>query len=406
MHASFWKAALTSVFTLSALLGVHALQPSESPRGQDRSWSWRSALWLMHQREISAESREGQVAGYYEGLLNQGSRVSPMHSLLTTSRRPSVSRFSGIRRIRGRLSDRYTHRGDFLYYEPKPNVNVPDYDDERLRLVTNSKGLSDREYDVQKPPGVWRIAVLGDSVTRGMGAPFGTSFDALLEERLNAEPLPGGIRRVEIINFAVSGYRITQLLEVALEKLPPYSPDVYVICLSELSSFRRWGEHFAQLVTEGIDLKYDFLKQVAREARLGADDEAATAVAKLAPHRLPTTRWVLTEIKDRAARKNASVVVLLMPTVRPYEVLEKEFRDTRVALGDLGIPVINLLDTFVGISDLNAYRVSEDNVHPNERGHQKLSDSLHGQMRSDPQVAAALLPPGHTTGDASPRPAR
>ena len=39
--------------------------------------------------------------------------------------------------------------------------------------------------DTVEVAGTRRIAVIGDSVTRGQGAPFGESFEALLEKRLN-----------------------------------------------------------------------------------------------------------------------------------------------------------------------------------------------------------------------------
>ena len=48
----------------------------------------------------------------------------------------------------------------------------------------NSKGLRDREIAVQRRPGVFRILMLGDSLTFGWGVPQDSTIPKLLEKRL------------------------------------------------------------------------------------------------------------------------------------------------------------------------------------------------------------------------------
>ena len=67
---------------------------------------------------------------------------------------------------------------------------------------TNSLGLRDLERTSEKPAGVYRILVLGDSITFGWGVPFEQTYCQVLEKRLNADPpLPG--KRFEVINTGV-----------------------------------------------------------------------------------------------------------------------------------------------------------------------------------------------------------
>lgn len=328
-------------------------------------------------KSTSAEAREQQTAGYYEGLLDEGSRVSAMSLLVTggvTRAADDDLRFGRDKRRR-RLSDRYHFGDDFLFFEPRPHMDVPDYTERpHLRFVTNAHGLADRPYDVQKPAGTRRIALFGDSVSRGMGAPFGTAYEALLEEYLNHTH--GMPRRFEVLNFSVSAYRISQMFDVAVEKAPRFSPDVYVFALSELIGARRWGEHLATLVARDIDLKYDIYRSAVAEAGLTSADAPSTALAKLARVRLSVLRDTLSAMRAHAARHGAHFVVLLVPNARPFDEVREDFEGVRPILEELGVPYADLTDAFAEVSDLAPYRVSEDNVHPNERGHRRLFEHL------------------------------
>lgn len=63
----------------------------------------------------------------------------------------------------------------------------------------NSLGFRDREYSVQKPPGVFRILCLGDSTTFGHWLPVEKTYSKVLEELLNRIWKSSGMR-FEVIN--------------------------------------------------------------------------------------------------------------------------------------------------------------------------------------------------------------
>jgi lysophospholipase L1-like esterase len=271
-----------------------------------------------------------------------------------------------------------------------PDSDTPDFDDERARyrLKTNSAGLADREYAREKPPGVHRVALLGDSIARGEGAPYLGNYESLLEEKLNEGAAAGG-PRVEILNFAVGGYNITQMLESAFVKATPYDPDVYVVALTELSVYRRWGEHLALLLDAGIDVKYDYLRSVVREAGLDRTDPIGVTHAKLARFRIPTVRWALAEIQRHAASHGAEVVVAFVPAPEDTHTFGEEFLGVREAVEGLGIPLIDLLDTFDRV-DYATYRVSDNDVHPNAAGHRLLFERLYEYIGADARLSRAF----------------
>lgn len=71
----------------------------------------------------------------------------------------------------------------------------------------NSRGQRDREYDVPRPDGVFRIVCLGDSYTFGQGVHRQDLLTTVLAQRLNeqADAL-GDATRYEVINCGACGY--------------------------------------------------------------------------------------------------------------------------------------------------------------------------------------------------------
>jgi hypothetical protein len=95
----------------------------------------------------------------------------------------------------------------------------------------NSDGLRDREHAKVKPAGTVRIAVLGDSFCEAMHVPLEQTFWSLLEQRLqDCNAFPG--KKVEVINFGVSGYGTAQELMTLRQKVWDYSPDLVVLAFT------------------------------------------------------------------------------------------------------------------------------------------------------------------------------
>lgn len=98
---------------------------------------------------------------------------------------------------------------------------VPEY---RHGFSTNSQGFrGTTEYSVPKPTGVYRILVLGDSVTLGHGVEDEATFSSHIERQLSAH------RRTEVINMGVSGFgtaeELIQLRNIGWQ----YDPDLVIL---------------------------------------------------------------------------------------------------------------------------------------------------------------------------------
>jgi len=95
-------------------------------------------------------------------------------------------------------------------------------------IKINSRGLRDREHAIEKPRGVYRIAVLGDSYAEAMQVDLEKTFWSLLPARLAACGFQAG-KRIETINFGVSGYGTAQQLLTLRHRAWDYAPDLVLV---------------------------------------------------------------------------------------------------------------------------------------------------------------------------------
>ncbi len=95
-------------------------------------------------------------------------------------------------------------------------------------VQVNRDGWRDEEHPVEKPPGELRVAVLGDSMVESLQVPVGRTFWALAERRLEGCERLGG-RRVQLLDFGVSGYGTAQELLALRHRAGRYRPDLVLL---------------------------------------------------------------------------------------------------------------------------------------------------------------------------------
>lgn len=126
----------------------------------------------------------------------------------------------------------------------------------------NRDGLRDREHPKPKPAGTIRIALLGDSYAEALQVPVEQAFWSILERKLQeCEAFPG--KRVEIINFGVSGYGTGQELVSLRNNVWQYSPDIVLLAfttnndVSDNSRELKKTNEIPYFVYENGELVYD-----------------------------------------------------------------------------------------------------------------------------------------------------
>jgi len=116
-------------------------------------------------------------------------------------------------------------RGEHFYTLKRRPLGWP-------RGEVNAEGLRDRAHAEAPPEDVWRVAVLGDSVTEGFGLSAEEAFPRELERQLEEDG-----ERVEVLSLAVRGWS-TRQQRIAYHRIARrYRPDQVLVatCLNDIT---------------------------------------------------------------------------------------------------------------------------------------------------------------------------
>lgn len=95
------------------------------------------------------------------------------------------------------------------------------------RINTNSEGFRDVEHEVNKPAGVYRILVVGDSFTYGIGVEADETYPKVMERILNERRTDKGLE-YEVFNLSAPAIGTLQEIEIIKYGLK-YNPDLILL---------------------------------------------------------------------------------------------------------------------------------------------------------------------------------
>src|SRR6266545_219371 len=95
----------------------------------------------------------------------------------------------------------------------------------------NGEGLHDQEHSLSKSPDTVRIAVVGDSYPEGFSVSLEETFWWVMGKKLQeCNAFPG--KKIEVLNFGVSGYGTAQELITLREQVWKFSPDIVMLAVT------------------------------------------------------------------------------------------------------------------------------------------------------------------------------
>lgn len=359
-------AATTAVATILLALSVGPVARALGPVAAETIASVRSA-------RLSQRDAERMERGYYENLLDANTFDSELWRVL--AKRPPVRPFA-----EDANAVRVTN--DYLGTELIPSLDISHFG---TRLTTNRWGMRDRDYPREKDAGIVRAAILGSSHVMGMGVGDTETFENVVEERMNAGGGPGP--RVEMLNFAVGGYSPLEQLAVLEDRARPFSPDI-VVYFAHANDVENAVRRLGVLVRGGVDVRYEFLRDVVARARVTPKSGEAFVKGRLARHGEEILGGLYRALAAEARRQGATPVWVFLPRVSDDEPAEKRAVIARLA-ADAGFVCLSMEDAYAG-ADLPSLYLAEWDQHPNAAGHRLLAAALERALRG----AAGLLPPG------------
>jgi len=274
-----------------------------------------------------------------------------------------------------------------IEYELKPNL---DKLFKLARVRTSSAGLNDREYTLEKPPGIYRVVVLGDSMTMASGVEREESWHAVLDERLNLE---SPSLRYEFINFGVGGYHPGNYRAVLEHRAMGYDPDLVLIGFTprndhEFPQFRR---RFTPKPERNAFFS-SFIVDVAKNFYMGWREGSLTRrFPPLTEAQARALTSVLAAIKRRC--EAARIPVVLLYLARHEDLRLASVQKVTDGLG------IELIDTTPAFRDVpfNDTKIFRTDGHPNAFAHRLFAETVYDHLGERLEharpVRAALAPP-------------
>ena len=155
----------------------------------------------------------------------------------------------GARSDAAQVADRIAVSDDLLLrYAYRPGAVVQGGPGGQAPLAVTPDGFLDVAHAVPKPPGVFRVVVLGDSVPNDLSIPFEKRFPKRLEALVAAGAPPG--KRTEVLNVSCEGYNTIQEVRLLETRGLRYQPDLVVVAyvlndpFLQNGGYRRVGNSF------------------------------------------------------------------------------------------------------------------------------------------------------------------
>jgi lysophospholipase L1-like esterase len=251
-----------------------------------------------------------------------------------------------------------------LFYEPRPGYqgSFEGGPGPGAEIQINSQGFRDREYSPEKDAETFRVAVLGDSIIWGHGLTLEDTFAKQLEQLL----VEREERKVEVLNFGVSGYSTQQEVELYRVKASRFHPDLVIVgyCLNDYEESSVEGQAFRRLYYDVFTHSYvcENLRRVVCGFFQGLGRSLEDS------ERQSDLREQFELLQSYCGDKK--IVVVIFPELLDFRHYDRLVQHERVvdALKGLDCEILDLLTPFRRFEPEALQLNPRDRTHPNALG--------------------------------------
>ncbi len=265
----------------------------------------------------------------------------------------------------------YLQESDFpgVVYEFKPGI------DSYFKLSdfkTNSKGLRDKEYSLDKPENTFRVAVIGGSFTVPAGVDIDLAFHSILEDRLTSE---NPDLEYEFINFGVSGYRINNKIATLKHKALKYDPDL-VLFILDGSQFTEDEEKDFKPKPKKNQFFQSFTYKLLSKAKVFKDDDKHKEYLDKHLEGLGELDNDLLELSQISKQYNVPIAIVVLDHDYSHYKLSGEIEGL-VKKNNLYFS--NTIPAFQDI-DIGELTIYKTDIHPNAKVNQIFADEIYEDL--------------------------
>jgi len=369
-HPSFVPSAIYTSTAAVLLLGFSSPTVHNQLFGEQGS----TVLASIQEERLNQRDAERMERGYYEGLLETPDYLSALMAI--QAQKPEgwepIMESEAVRPVDGLLD-----------YEL-----IPSYEGtfKHALFQTNQWGMHDKEYTMEKPPGTYRIAMIGASYQMGAGVDADQTFEAVLEQRLNTERPLGEYGKYEILNFAVGGYSVVQNVVLSKEKVSGFAPDI-VFHTFHATEDQRLIMHLTNTVQEEKPIPYPDLREIIRQQGVTPDMVESEIRKRLDPTMDEVIQWSFAKIAEACRKHNVKLVGIYVPTTREIgDVRQGRFNQLSHWAREAGYDAVWNLEGAYGEHDEASIQLAPWDQHLNARGHRLVADRLYEVLTENKQV--------------------
>ncbi len=255
----------------------------------------------------------------------------------------------------------------------------------------NSEGMRDDEYGLEKPKDVYRIAVLGDSNTFGLGVEQDETYSAVLERMLEKNL----DSKYEVLNFGVPGYTSKQELELLKTKVLSYEPDLVILAYTlddpeektlnvKIEEKKSFLMKFWEVSSRSRFVKFMKAKMKSTLDRWNVKNKGYVDfyqdLYENDSEEWEVNREVLKEFYETCEENNIKVLIVVFPLFTnlnenyPYKNIHEK---VILEASEDGYYTLDLFPYFKGM-DANSLRVSPMyDTHPNKQAHNIIANAIY-----------------------------